>query len=416
MDEIEEAWARREAARRRQIMIGKSRPEYLRYIAEVPVNQRGPERPTTPDPGDRTTSKRHFDRALGEWRRKLHEYDVATGEAPAIAGAAVAAVSLQVQQKTPQATSTSRKLLRGSERKGNSAPDPAVSGKLSSRPPTPLQSPEEEPQALQEAWPQDLSQQVPEPQQPRPPVGAHGIVQLRLADRLPGPPAMTTTAVSNGDFLTNNALTLPEPPLLALLGGQLPWPSFPMGPDMAATAATLLLRAGCAPGWPPLPPTPASMAQTHLASNPVTPCRPANSTDFNDDDETPPPIDMCLAAQHAQTIMKPMKVEVGEKPGEDLGKVALDDCVLIGQTKDKAASFRCASPPPNKGAFQERWCDIGSPMTPRPQRTRISFSPPSSVVKTPALLVPETPSPERLYHHHDGMFLPLPDILNWMGI
>lgn len=74
LDDTDSAWSRREAARQRQIMIGKARPEYRRYITEVPPDCRSSSQPNTPDPRARV-SKRQFDRALGEWRRKLHEYD-----------------------------------------------------------------------------------------------------------------------------------------------------------------------------------------------------------------------------------------------------------------------------------------------------------------------------------------------------
>jgi len=69
------AWSRRETARERQIMIGKARPEYRRYVTEVPPCQRSAAQPMTPDPRARV-SKRQFDRSLGEWRRRLHEFDV----------------------------------------------------------------------------------------------------------------------------------------------------------------------------------------------------------------------------------------------------------------------------------------------------------------------------------------------------
>lgn len=68
------AWSRREAARIKQIQIGKARPEYQRYLREVPHNRRNSSQPTTPDPRARV-SKRQFDRALGDWRRRLHEFD-----------------------------------------------------------------------------------------------------------------------------------------------------------------------------------------------------------------------------------------------------------------------------------------------------------------------------------------------------
>jgi len=70
-------WPRREAARLRQIGIGKARPEYRRYIAEIAIDQREPEHPRTPDYRARDVSKRQFDRALGDWRRRLHEFAAA---------------------------------------------------------------------------------------------------------------------------------------------------------------------------------------------------------------------------------------------------------------------------------------------------------------------------------------------------
>ncbi|CAE8626294.1 unnamed protein product [Polarella glacialis] len=62
----------------RQIMIGKARPEYRRYIAEVPAEIRDPAQPGTPNPKD-CVSKRQFDRFLGDWRRRLHEFDAEMG-------------------------------------------------------------------------------------------------------------------------------------------------------------------------------------------------------------------------------------------------------------------------------------------------------------------------------------------------
>merc|ERR1719401_2074608 len=68
-------WTRREQARQRQIAIGKARPEYRRYIQEVPREVREASHPGTPDPRARI-SKRQFDRTLSAWRCRLHEYDV----------------------------------------------------------------------------------------------------------------------------------------------------------------------------------------------------------------------------------------------------------------------------------------------------------------------------------------------------
>mmetsp|Transcript_92867 Transcript_92867/g.160776 ORF Transcript_92867/g.160776 Transcript_92867/m.160776 type:complete len:421 (+) Transcript_92867:85-1347(+) len=74
LDESDSAWSRREAARLKQIQIGKARPEYQRYVREVPYSERRASQPSTPDPRARV-SKRQFDRLLGDWRRRLHEFD-----------------------------------------------------------------------------------------------------------------------------------------------------------------------------------------------------------------------------------------------------------------------------------------------------------------------------------------------------
>ncbi|CAE7278914.1 Slbp [Symbiodinium sp. CCMP2456] len=57
--------------RTRQIMIGKARPEYLRYREQVPFECRGPMHPRTPSAMDKC-SKRDFDHKLSHWRRQLH--------------------------------------------------------------------------------------------------------------------------------------------------------------------------------------------------------------------------------------------------------------------------------------------------------------------------------------------------------
>lgn len=71
----ESTWTRREQARQRQIAIGKARPEYRRFLQEVPREEREAQHPRTPDPRARI-SKRQFDRTLSAWRCRLHEYDV----------------------------------------------------------------------------------------------------------------------------------------------------------------------------------------------------------------------------------------------------------------------------------------------------------------------------------------------------
>eukprot|EP00927_Polykrikos_kofoidii_P070399 TRINITY_DN665_c0_g1_i2.p1 TRINITY_DN665_c0_g1~~TRINITY_DN665_c0_g1_i2.p1 ORF type:complete len:493 (-),score=65.55 TRINITY_DN665_c0_g1_i2:373-1797(-) len=84
-DDDDSTWLRREKARSRQIMIGQARPEYLRYLEEVPKASRTASRPRTPDPRARV-SKRCFDRSLGEWRRQLHQYDIVSQQQSSVAG------------------------------------------------------------------------------------------------------------------------------------------------------------------------------------------------------------------------------------------------------------------------------------------------------------------------------------------
>lgn len=400
-EESAEAWARREAARRRQIMIGKARPEYHRYIAEVPFHKRGAGRPVTPDPADRS-SKRQFDRALGEWRRKLHEFDVEGAGVLEVSGTNTGAVlhwigavsvNHQVQQETPQATPSPRRRHRGSGRsKRNSAQEPATSENQSSYPPLP---PQEEPQPVQA---QDYLQQVTMPQ----PHVAVPVVQLRLADQFPEPPAMSVP--NHEDIQKDNAANLREP--LALLG-QFPWPPLPMGPDAALKFLLAASSVGICPLLPSCPDfSPTFAGQTQPASNPATPCRPRNNVDFNDG-ETPPPMEM-PQAQYAQPIMNPVKLEVDTAPREDVAFFTCDNCLLTGESSEHVASNRCSSPPPSKMTLKGRWCDISGPIPCTPPRhcPAMARSPPASVVKTPGLLVPETPSPNRFHHQHHQMVLP----------
>lgn len=70
----DEVWAKRAAARQRQIDIGKARREYECFTEAVPDNERCGYHPHTPDPKARV-SKRAFDRLLSTWRRQLHDFD-----------------------------------------------------------------------------------------------------------------------------------------------------------------------------------------------------------------------------------------------------------------------------------------------------------------------------------------------------
>ncbi|CAE7246141.1 PGIC1-A [Symbiodinium sp. CCMP2592] len=192
LEDSEAVWSRREAARTRQIMIGKARPEYRRYLAEVPVDQRGPAHPMTPNPRDRV-SKRQFDRSLGDWRRKLHEFDAEMGF---------------VSDNPLELRSNSTSSSEGPVQPGAMPPSLPTCNGSSLQPPTrppsflPMRgesqassllapagaAPSSAPQATSGA-PQVLVPQHPPPSQP--PIVHEfcpGIVQLRLADQLPVPP------------------------------------------------------------------------------------------------------------------------------------------------------------------------------------------------------------------------------------
>merc|ERR1719271_999445 len=99
-----DVWPRRQAARLRQVQIGKARPEYRRYFAAVDREHRSDSQPRTPDHTARV-SKRQFDRALGEWRRRLHELDSPGTPAPhrdAVAAASEAEAHPSSPGRAPQ--------------------------------------------------------------------------------------------------------------------------------------------------------------------------------------------------------------------------------------------------------------------------------------------------------------------------
>jgi len=73
-EETWETWARRASARLHQIAIAKARPEYRHYARTVPMEERRPGMPQTPDPYEQI-SKSAFDRQLLLWRRQLHEFE-----------------------------------------------------------------------------------------------------------------------------------------------------------------------------------------------------------------------------------------------------------------------------------------------------------------------------------------------------
>jgi len=220
-EDNEATWARREAARMRQIMIGKARPEYRRYIQEVALDQRDPAQPSTPNPKDRV-SKRQFDRALGDWRRRLHEFDSEMGysaaegdSSPSVSPSAQTSASAQPMGLAAQSTSSSRRRNRGGSRGGMaigeaadtpeqvpppSAPALPLAASTPQVPPLPGTSPSQ----LEASWTQgnavdtlgfESFPTVP-PMPTQPPMD--GIVQLRLADQLPEPACQSMSMPAQG--------------------------------------------------------------------------------------------------------------------------------------------------------------------------------------------------------------------------
>eukprot|EP01083_Nonionella_stella_P068664 182505_1 len=62
------------AQRMKQINLGKSTPEYERYVEHVPKNKRKQSYPVTPD-ARKFMSKRQWDGKVRQWRRQLHRFD-----------------------------------------------------------------------------------------------------------------------------------------------------------------------------------------------------------------------------------------------------------------------------------------------------------------------------------------------------
>jgi len=67
----EEEWAHRHAKRELEIEKVKQTPYYELYVSVVPREQRAEDDPLTPDPLDRSTSKRTWKWRVEEWRLKL---------------------------------------------------------------------------------------------------------------------------------------------------------------------------------------------------------------------------------------------------------------------------------------------------------------------------------------------------------
>jgi len=423
-EDIEAVWARREAARMRQIMIGKARPEYRRYLAEVLVEDREPTHPCTPNPRDRV-SKRQFDRALGDWRRKLHEFDAEMGFVSEFSERPGSTLDGPVQPGAmpssgapvgsyPQPPTRPPSFAPPQVSQGESPPMPA-SGQSALSPPTPP------PQAC--PIPQvPLAPLHPPPSQP-PVVDAFcpGIVQLRLADQLPAPaPAAPHQAA---EFVPQAAQTAnPEFPVVdyasaAAIGiaaavaalvasGQMPGQQMtgPMTGQMPQMCSNLNGWAPAdaydptvyVPAHPmdamvaPMPPPPVPV----IGMAPETPCR-LRPVSF-EDRETPPPL--------------PFQMQASSRPGEgylfqagQLGAVS-EECEKVKLTYEDVTSPRNTSETNLTSSLAIPKEDVAPPFT--PQRRKVPCSPPSSVAHTPCPgpWVMETPSPQNCSSHANYAF------------
>lgn len=182
LDDDDPAWSRRESARLRQILIGKARPEYRRYLSEVAKSGRGPLHPCTPNPRARV-SKRQFDRALCDWRRRLHEYEASSDSSTALPHPTAA--DWQLARTPPAATADRhaadhaeaeercRSKLEARRRLGGPFQQSATwgnDGSCSQRPGEPM--------------PSTKMLQAPPTQTPLAQAHASGIVCLRLAEQI----------------------------------------------------------------------------------------------------------------------------------------------------------------------------------------------------------------------------------------
>ncbi|CAE7195352.1 Slbp [Symbiodinium microadriaticum] len=421
LEDNEAVWSRREAARTRQIMIGKARPEYRRYLAEVPVDQRGPAHPMTPNPRDRV-SKRQFDRSLGDWRRKLHEFDAEMGF---------------VSDNPLELRSTSTSSSEGPVQPGAMPPSlPACNGSTlqpPTRPPSFLPMRGESQATPAAANPSSAPQvtsgaaQVLVPQHPPPsqPPVVHefcpGIVRLRLADQLPVPPPDSAHQGHQAPEFVPQAQPQDFPPvdyasaaaigiavaMATLMGsgqmpsqapGQMPWvPQAEVyDPNMyERTAEThempIFYNSPMVASMPPPPQVPT------MSLAPETPCR-MRPISF-EDRETPPPLPYQMQAVSDGFH----QFQVGQ-----LGVVS-EECEKVKLTYEDALSPRSnrdstllpipkdpVSPRSNRDSNLLAIPKEDMPPFSTPQRQKAPCSPPSSVVQTPCPgpWVMDTPSPQ----------------------
>jgi len=381
-EDTEAVWVRREAARMRQIAIGKARPEYRRYLAEVPVNLREPVHPSTPNPKDRV-SKRQFDRALGDWRRRLHEFDAELGFDDTRPPSSDGPVQPGAMSRTPTQTSG----LGGES--SLSLPRHAV--------PPPKSPPRPQEKSSMVTIPQVSPSLVPQhPPPSQPPLMDGGVVQLHLADQLPAPvpqaqgpaPMQAHPDPPQVDLASAAAIGVAAA-MTAIFRGQCPpcggcapppsWTcEMPCDPNMMYVphpmepAATMMCDAASS----------SFMAQPMMNVAPETPLRGRQMP--MDDGETPPPVCPFWTQANSEANFIPFQKAV-------LGAVT-EECERGTKLTYEDAMSPCSGNRNHLSVPKEPMTPM-TPMTPQRETRRVACSP-SSVVQTPAPgWVVETPSP-----------------------
>eukprot|EP00747_Dinoflagellata_sp_TGD_P207726 gnl/TRDRNA2_/TRDRNA2_81262_c0_seq2.p1 gnl/TRDRNA2_/TRDRNA2_81262_c0~~gnl/TRDRNA2_/TRDRNA2_81262_c0_seq2.p1 ORF type:complete len:361 (+),score=57.54 gnl/TRDRNA2_/TRDRNA2_81262_c0_seq2:41-1123(+) len=69
----EEEWQHRIQMRIKALLVGKATCEYVRYLEEVPREEREADEPQTPDPTDRSMSKRRWKYVVHQWHMQLRQ-------------------------------------------------------------------------------------------------------------------------------------------------------------------------------------------------------------------------------------------------------------------------------------------------------------------------------------------------------
>eukprot|EP00927_Polykrikos_kofoidii_P070400 TRINITY_DN665_c0_g1_i3.p1 TRINITY_DN665_c0_g1~~TRINITY_DN665_c0_g1_i3.p1 ORF type:complete len:489 (-),score=52.84 TRINITY_DN665_c0_g1_i3:633-2045(-) len=380
-DDDDSTWLRREKARSRQIMIGQARPEYLRYLEEVPKASRTASRPRTPDPRARV-SKRCFDRSLGEWRRQLHQYDVVSHQPSCVAGgksvspaeqgdASVCSVSgvvssdgrgrgADAQSAINECSSQGRHTRR--QRAGAVRKEQNVAAELSS-PTLTSDAVVATPRAKTDATTASL---LACPTESTVPTQASAVVQIRLADQLlreetaqllPLPLPQDAIGLSSLVGLTSSAYNPWQ------------WSAFQAGQNSAFSQASLFqptlapTPASCVEAGPSLSCSTSAVWSAQAKTEPQTPERPSSASRF----------------------------AVGTFSDSDTA-VFSEENRLGRRLVDNELSARYSSPPPLP-------MSPGAPLTPKPRLTpkpdtdnRGRFPP------TPHMnWTLRTPSPERSY-------------------